>query len=96
LKVSRNVHLQSFQVIFKEMKITLQELKQIIKEEMQPHEETFSLVELRGKDPAAFDSFVESSDDEFWYDEDVLMTSDGENDYMYTPEEGWQLVEYEE
>lgn len=78
------------------MKITLKQLKQIIKEEIELEGETFSLADLRSKDPAAFDAYVESSDDEFWYDDGVLMTGDGENDYLYSPEGGWELVEYEE
>lgn len=77
------------------MRITLKQLKQIIKEEIEAETEMLSLADIRVKEPAAFDAYVSSSEDEFWYDEDILMTSDGETDYMFSDGE-WQLVEYEE
>ncbi len=78
------------------MKITLNELKKLIKEEIETSEtHTLTLDELRIKEPDAFNAYVLSNEDEFWYDEGVLMTSDGDNDYMFTDGE-WQLVEYED
>lgn len=75
------------------MRIKLGELKKIIKEEAEG--ETFGLADLQARDLPAFEAYVQTSDVEFWYDEGVLMTSDGEVDYAFEDGE-WQAVEYEE